>query len=121
MGKKILTVLIILGVAAFIYYNKGSFLDKIRMRKDLEHRIEDLTGLDVNLKDFFKGMEGLNRDISRLDDDKLKDIRDRLDSLTSDEREALSRLLDEKGEDLETFLNDVIADVGDDVTKGDKP
>jgi len=113
MGKKIFTILVILGIAAFIYYNKSTFIEKIKIRKDLEHRIEDLTGTDVNLKDLFKGIEGLNRDITSLDDKDLGEIKDRLDNLTADERDALSRLLDEKGDDLESFLNDI--------TKGDKP
>ena len=117
MGKKIFTVLIILTVAAFVYYNKGSMVEKYRTRKKLENRIEELTGTDVDLKNLFKGVEGISRSAEGLGDENLDEIKDRLETLTQEERESLSRLLDEKGDDLESFLNEVVKDV----TKGDNP
>ncbi len=117
MGKKLFTVVVILAVAAFIYYNKGSMVERYKTRKNLENRLEEITGSDVDLRKFFKGLEGVNRDLGDLKEDGLNDIKDRLDSLTQEERDGLSRLLDEKGDDLESFLNEVVRD-GD---KGENP
>jgi NADH:ubiquinone oxidoreductase subunit D len=108
MKNKFLTVLVILIVAAFIYYNKGSLLDKYRTRKTVENRIEKLTGTDVDLKNFFKGVEGVNRDLDDLTEENVQDLTDHLKNLSVEEKEALSELLEGKSEDLDSFLTDIL-------------
>ncbi|MDC7224343.1 MAG: hypothetical protein PQJ60_11420 [Spirochaetales bacterium] len=110
MRKKLFTLLIILAVAAFIYYNKGSFIERYRTRKDVEHRIENLTGTDVDLRNFFKGIEGINRDWENLEEESLQELKERLEGLSPEELESLRTLWEEKGDQVETFLNDVLED-----------
>lgn len=112
MKNKVLTVIVILAVASFIYYNKSSFLEKQRTRRDLENRLEEFVGRHVDLKPFFKEVERVNDRIEDEGEDKLNDLKEDLSRLTKDELESLADLLDHRGDDLETLFQDLVDDIG---------
>ena len=116
MKNKLLTVIIILGIAALIYNNKSSYIEKQRDRRELENNIEDVTGLDLDLRKFFKTGDKLSEDFTKLSDDKLGDLKNKLEDLSHDELEALSQLLDDKGDEMESLFQDFV----EDMTTGDK-
>lgn len=97
-----------MAIAAFINYNKASFVEKYRTRKGVENRIEEITGIDMNLKNFFKGVEGLNRDLEDWEEDSLTDLKTRLEGLSEEEKDKLMELLEEKGDEAESFLTDMM-------------
>ena len=113
MKNKLLTLLIILGVAAFIYYNKNSYIEEQRDRRRLEHNIENVTGLDLDLRGLFRKGNDVSRDITDLGEEKLDDLKNKLENLSREELNELSRLLDDKGDEMESLFQDIVKDINE--------
>lgn len=108
MKNKLFTVVLILAVAALIYNNRSSGFDKWRDRRRLENSIEEMTGLDLDLRDLFKGLESTSDRLTDTGEEKLDDLKERLETLSQEELEALADLMDEKGDEAEALFQDVI-------------
>jgi hypothetical protein len=111
MKNRFLTIILILGIAAFIYYNKSSFLEKRRTRLDLENSIEEVTGFNIDLKGLFKGIEDVNDDLTSLGEDRVKEMKRQLEKLSKEERETLLKLLEDKGDEGSSLFQDFVENI----------
>jgi len=118
--KKFLVVIVIVGLAAFIYYSQQNFFQKNRLRRNWEDKIEDITGLDdVNLKDTLKGLEDLqdmgrdilgDRDFQRAVQNLSDDAKEQLQELSERDLEKLKEELKEGAQDYKEILEDYLGD-----------
>lgn len=114
--KKAIMVIIILMVAAFIYYSRQGNLEQWKTRRQWENTIEDFSGRDVDLKDTLRSLEKLedrirnDRELQNAVENLSQEARRKIEDLDKDDLDRLINDLQEKGGEYKDILDEYLED-----------